>query len=101
MKFEVKYVFFDFDSICIKSVEKFVKSFETGLNKFASNTQITRVIENVDSKKYSVKITLQKHIALNTLCNILNNVQKNLRVLCSSINYEYDVCRAKINVKMF
>lgn len=100
MKFEVKYVEINISNASGESGEKFVELFEYNLNKYASNTKLTSVNEYSDEERHIVKITLQKHIALNTLCNILNNIQNNSRAICSSINYEYNVCRAKVNAKI-
>ena len=101
MKFEVKYVEFELNTDCIKRAEEFTKSFEVNLNKYASNTKIVKVNEKQNDSKHIIKLTLQKHIALNTLNNIINNIQNTSRVVCDSINYEYNVSRTKINVKMF
>lgn len=100
MKFELKYVEINISNASNESGEKFVELFENNLNKYASDTGLASVNEYSDEERHIVKITLQKHIALNTLCNILKNIQNNSRVICSSINYEYNVCRAKVNVKI-
>lgn len=100
MKFEVKYVEFNINPESSIYSEKFIIAFERSLNKYASNTRITLERDYWDEEKGIVKIALQKHIALSTFCNILNSIQNNSRVIYSSINYEYNTCRAVVNVKI-
>ena len=100
MKFEVKYVEFNINPESSIYSEKFIIAFERSLNKYASNTKAVFASKFIDNKSYGIRITLQKHIALSTFCNILNSIQNNSRVICSSINYEYNTCRAVVNVKI-
>ena len=100
MKFEVKYVEFNINPESSIYSEKFIIAFERSLNKYASNTRITLERDYWDEEKGIVKKEKKKHIALSTFCNILNSIQNNSRVICSSINYEYNTCRAVVNVKI-
>ena len=101
MKFEVKYVVINISNASdLLSGERFFETFEKFLKKYASNTKAVFAGKFIDNKSYGIRVTLQKHIALSTFCNILNSIQNNSRVICSSINYEYNTCRAVVNVKI-
>lgn len=54
-------------------------------------------------KNSTIKIgkNLQKNISLNTFNNIINDVQNSIRVVCDEINYQYNVSRVKVSVKLF
>lgn len=109
MKFEVKYVEFEFPSAdCNMLYECFVKDFGKIFKKYASNTCITQVSEYKDQSKVLEKITLQKSISLNTLNNVLKDYLNdlnisaqqvcNMKFIFENINFEYVNFRAKIKV---
>ena len=112
MKFEVKHVEFEFPAEGGKTLyECFVRDFCKTLKKYASNTCITKVLENMDQSKVLEKITLQKAISINTLNNVLINYLNNLNFsaqqVCNmnfmfeNINFKYVNSRVKISVKWY
>lgn len=105
MKLEVKYVEFEFSFVnaSARVYENFVKDFCKIFQKYASNTCITKVSENINSDVLLEKITLQKSISLNTLNNVLSNYLNDNSIsnkfIFENINFEYVNSRARIKVK--